>query len=165
MKLHYYLFDPTGNITALIISPAEKHLRQGAAKRVMENEPTCEQAGFVYLNEKNEPCLDMAGDEFCANASMSAAALRLIKYGKNKKKTQTISLKVSGQSAPVNVTVQRKSENDFLCEIRLSQPKNITEKRFCFNSRVFTFPTVEFDGITHIIAPKGILIKTKPKTP
>ena len=75
MELQYSILDPTGNITALAESPVGAAERQAAAAAIMQRHDDVEQVGF--LNPEGEdglPALQMAGGEFCGNATMCAAA-------------------------------------------------------------------------------------------
>lgn len=97
----YSIWDPTGNITALVESPVDVERQPQVAAAVMSRHPEVEQVGFVkageggrrtagwenvssgrsVVSDADEPggaCIDtelrMAGGEFCGNASMCAAA-------------------------------------------------------------------------------------------
>lgn len=80
--MRYAIFDPTGNVTALVEDPVDEDLQPEVARRIMEAHPEVEQVGFVDLTPHGEAldgeaigALRMAGGEFCGNATMSAAAL------------------------------------------------------------------------------------------
>ena len=45
--LKYYIFDPTGNITALVETAVDVAEQPAAASRIMELEPDVEQVGFI----------------------------------------------------------------------------------------------------------------------
>ena len=77
------IWDPTGNITALVESPVPVPEQPAVAAGLMRRYPAVEQVGFVRLSdEKTAPAaLRMAGGEFCANASMSTAALSALRLG------------------------------------------------------------------------------------
>ena len=101
-EIKYCIFDPTGNITALVETEVPAAEQPAAASAVMEKHPEVEQVGFVsfacaenagtgaadpILHEnadgdsesKVHICLRMAGGEFCGNATMCAAALYIIR--------------------------------------------------------------------------------------
>jgi hypothetical protein len=61
MDYCYQLFNPSGNVTALILG-LEKNgqLRRRATQKIMEIHPEVEQVGFVSLDKK-DPRLMMAG--------------------------------------------------------------------------------------------------------
>ena len=81
--LRYSIFDPTGNITALVESPVDESEQPAVAASIMARHTAVEQVGFVRLSDKKTApaALRMAGGEFCANASMSAAALSALRLG------------------------------------------------------------------------------------
>ena len=79
--LKYCIFDPTGNITALVETAVDIADQPAAASHIMELEPDVEQVGFISYAE--DPAagvapvsLRMAGGEFCGNATMCAAGRR-----------------------------------------------------------------------------------------
>ena len=100
-NIDYYIFDPTGNITALVETTVDPADQPAVASGIMDQHPEVEQVGFVTFAEAmNEggaaagagaPTADgaraeadvpvslrMAGGEFCGNATMCAAALYLM---------------------------------------------------------------------------------------
>ncbi|MEE3312421.1 MAG: diaminopimelate epimerase, partial [Acutalibacteraceae bacterium] len=80
MEVTYSLFDPTGNITLLVETPISAAERVAVASKLMELEPKAEQVGFVSQDDADVDIrLDMAGGEFCGNATMSAAALAVMR--------------------------------------------------------------------------------------
>ena len=70
--LKYSIWDPTGNITALVETQTSIDRQPEVAARIMDLHPEVEQVGFV--SKVLRPYLRMAGGEFCGNASMCAAA-------------------------------------------------------------------------------------------
>ena len=72
--MRYRIFDPTGNITALVEEAVDVSRQPSVAADIMQKHSNVEQVGFVSL-DGDLPALRMAGGEFCGNASMSAAAL------------------------------------------------------------------------------------------
>ncbi|MBR5423205.1 MAG: hypothetical protein IK108_04255 [Clostridia bacterium] len=159
MSLHYTLFDPTKNITALVSTPVPPEHRPAAAAEIMQKEPSCEQVGFVYRNEQGERCLDMAGGEFCGNASMSAAALFCAEDGIPPKGSRVCSLRVSGAPGPVTVEVTAESETAFRCTVTMPPPERITKETLFFRGKAYTVPAVYFPGIAHLILPWDALEK------
>ena len=70
MNIKYYLLNPAGNITILVETPVKENDRRFVASLLMKEEPSCEQVGFLSGNR-----LDMAGGEFCGNATRCTAFL------------------------------------------------------------------------------------------
>lgn len=70
MEVSYMIFDPAGNITALVIG-GEYDLEQRKLinTKIMEKETEVEQVGFI---SKKDMKLTMAGGEFCGNATRCA---------------------------------------------------------------------------------------------
>ena len=103
--LRVSIFNPTGNITALVEDQLAPEEQPSAARRVMDVFPSVEQVGFVRLPEKeSEPVeLRMAGGEFCGNASMSAAAFGVMRRGGS----MDTRLRVFGVSREVKVRLSR----------------------------------------------------------
>jgi len=106
--IEYCVFDPTGNITALVTTAVDPEDQPAAAAQVMRGEPAVEQVGFVRFagaaggagaaagpageavrdasgTDGQPPVrLRMAGGEFCGNATMCSAALYQLLYGADK---------------------------------------------------------------------------------
>ena len=109
----YSIWDPTGNITALVESPVEIAEQPAAAARIMEAHEEVEQVGFVrFFSDAAHPQaeLRMAGGEFCGNASMCTAALCRLQ---GKTAQETIDLRVSGASGLVQVTLHEEGDAAF----------------------------------------------------
>ncbi len=102
--LHYCLFDPTGNITALVESAVEVPDQPAVAAGIMCRHPEVEQVGFLSLPAFPAlPVLRMAGGEFCGNASMCAAALAALRRGMKPGTGSSLLLRVSCALRPVAV--------------------------------------------------------------
>lgn len=152
--LHYYIADPTKNITALVETPVPAASRPFVASRVMEREPACEQVGFVYRGGAGEPCLAMAGGEFCGNASLSAAALFGERAGLRPGETRDMRLTVSGAEEPVPVTIRKLADGSFDGAVTLPAPARITEEPLPLNGELLCLPVVWCPGIAHIMVTK-----------
>ena len=76
LQIEYSIFRPAGNNTAFVYgldyTPEQKKCINDA---IMEKHPNVEQVGFIGLGGKPE--LQMAGGEFCGNATRSAASVYL----------------------------------------------------------------------------------------
>ena len=79
MEITYHIYDPSGNITALVggdaFTPAERKTINDA---IMAAHPEVEQVGFLA---DGSPALTMAGGEFCGNATRSAVLAYLLQPG------------------------------------------------------------------------------------
>lgn len=107
------IFDPTGNITALVETEVRAADRAPVASGIMAAHPEVEQVGFVAYNDAAFAAdtgtdaavsLMMAGGEFCGNATMCAAALYAERRGMPADGAVTV--KVSGAEAPLTVQLE-----------------------------------------------------------
>ena len=76
-ELRYSIWDPAGNITALVESDVRIEDQPSAAAKIMERHPEVEQVGFVRFSPESpefQVQLRMAGGEFCGNTSLCRAA-------------------------------------------------------------------------------------------
>ena len=142
----YCIFDPTGNITALVESETPASDQPALAAALMRRHPELEQVGFVRGNT-----LRMAGGEFCGNASMCAAALLLLREGLDSGERRLL---VSGTSAPVAVRLRREGPDRFRTEICMPPALEITEAEFSFEGLRAPLPLVRLEGITHLVAER-----------
>ena len=156
-SLEYSIWNPTGNITALVESPVEISLQTQVGETLMRLYPEVEQVGFVDVSG---PELRMAGGEFCGNASMCAAALCLARdaalYGEARdeacgEKESVVFLSVSGARQPVEVRVTPQKGGRFRTGIRMPAPLGIEKREFSSARMQGTLPAVRMEGITHII--------------
>lgn len=140
----YVLMNPTGNITVLVTAPVAPDRRKIVADAIMANEPLAEQLGFVNECETADIRLEMAGGEFCGNASMCAAAFYASKEGLVE---GSVLVSVSGTPDPVNVAVKNMGDS-WECCVEMPQPVKIDTVTFPDKTE---FPVVHFHGIDHII--------------
>ncbi len=105
MKLQVVRADPAGNITLFVLDPVEKAERPSVASKLMALAPfAAEQVGFVCAPETGfDGCMEMAGGEFCGNASRACGMLLAKQRGMTGKTHLT--LRVSGSDRPVGVDV------------------------------------------------------------
>ena len=158
----YRLFDPTGNITALVTELTAQKDRALTASKVMACEPSVEQVGF-YLPEVSgfDAGLEMAGGEFCGNASMSAAALTAIEAGVKPGEKRTVCLKVSGADGPVGVNLEALTESSF--KGRVAMPKALAIRQETIPGTDLTAPVVFLPGIAHALVPEGFGLEEAEK--
>ena len=164
-SVQYSIFDPTGNITALVESPADEAVQMEVAAEIMRRHPEVEQVGFVrfYSDDESEPgapevSLIMAGGEFCGIAALSAAALYIIRHVPKVEagREYTVLVQVSGASDPVRAKLSCEDGKSFRAEVEMPAPIGIEEKHFvCEADWLYledTVPIVHMEGIDHIIA-------------
>ncbi len=157
MAMKYCIFDPTGNITALVESAVDVNDQPSAAAGIMERHPDVEQVGFVSFD--SEPgaevpvSLRMAGGEFCGNATMCAAALYAIRNGVAE--SASVRVKVSGAKEPLNVDLERTGANTFAAAVTMPPALAIEELRLADGALpgndALRLPVVRMGGIDHVI--------------
>lgn len=152
MNLEYIVADPTGNITLLVTTPVPERERAQAAARLMELEPAAEQAGFLRLTELGVR-LDMAGGEFCGNASLSAAAVYAREKGLSAGERVTVPVRVSGTPDPVTAVIEALGGGTFSGTVDMPPPVSAGMRSFTLDGREYFLPLLCFAGISHVIAP------------
>lgn len=160
--LRYSIFDPTGNITALAEGNVPAAEQPALAARIMARHPEVEQVGFVRGDS-----LRMAGGEFCGNAAMCAAALRLLRGGESCADWTPVRLRVSGASAPVEARLRREGGEAFAAETRMPPALKIGERTFKLGDLCCALPLVRLEGISHLIvredSPLFALLRDRPR--
>ncbi len=156
--LKYDIFDPTGNITALVETAVDIVMQPAVASHIMELEPDVEQVGFLTFDsgsgspEGNVPVsLRMAGGEFCGNATMCAAALYAFRNGMRE---GTVPVKVSGTAETMPVSLERQAGLKYRTSVKMPPPAAIevlTLEADEVTGGGIKLPAVIMDGISHII--------------
>ena len=170
-KIEYAVMNPSKNITILVLSDVDKENYSYIAKELLKKEQIAEQVGFIKLPKNAEKLklpsgevfdiiLEMAGNEFCGNATMSAAAYYAIKNGIN---DGNIIVKTTGVDKVIDVKVKYdnstyvgtndrfKTEDNFITYegiVNMPKAKEVSEVTFLCGE---TFKVVYFEGIAHII--------------
>ena len=156
--LKYYIFDPTGNITALVESGVAAADQPAVASRIMERHPDVEQVGFITYADDAAAAdvpvsLRMAGGEFCGNATMCTAALYMIR--ENMPGSAAIKVRVSGAAEPLEVQLRRKDAVSFDAAVTMPPAVGIDELRLADGmlpgSDSLCLPIVRMEGIAHVI--------------
>ncbi|MDR1048662.1 MAG: hypothetical protein LBL51_02810 [Synergistaceae bacterium] len=156
MDVQFVKLSPTQNMTILVESPVERARQAEAAAALMAYESVyAEQVGFIEPPESAGAWarLQMAGGEFCGNATMSLAAWLVWKKGEARGNAEVrVPLEVSGAEGIVECVI-RPAGNDFLGTVRMPLPENMGE----IDLPGGRFAAVEMPGITHVIVPAGAL--------
>ena len=156
--LKYYIFDPTGNITALVESGVAAADQPAVASRIMERHPDVEQVGFITYADDAAAAdvpvsLRMAGGEFCGNATMCTAALYMIR--ENMPGSAAIMVRVSDAAEPLEVQLRRKDAVSFDAAVTMPPAVGIDELRLADGmlpgSDSLSLPIVRMEGIAHVI--------------
>lgn len=155
MRLEYIIADPTGNITALVLTKVPVPEQPRVAAALMAREKSVEQTGFLRLTERGAE-LRMAGGEFCGNATLSAAAVYARERGLAPGESLTLQVRVSGAPEPLDVCVTALPDGGFSGTAEMTLPEAVGRKTLRLDGRKFLLPCVEFPGITHIIVPGGM---------
>ena len=178
MDVNYVLMNPTGNRTILVTTPVDKKRYKTVAGKLMEKEPTAEQVGFLDISPSGLISLNMAGGEFCGNATMSAAAYAVAKDLSE----SPVQMKVSGAKSRLRVEIaadgayagskeggglQKETKTGrkgavigvggnhsnvvYTGLVKMPAPVEIKDVRLPLGGEMIKLPAVVFDGITHII--------------
>lgn len=152
--MEYYYCNPTGNITILVKETVPVEKQPEISNQLCKKEPTCEQVGFLYYDEKGADIrLRMAGGEFCGNATMSTAALFCLDSDLEVGEKKSVLVSVSGAKEPLNVDVERLSDKDFCGRVEMPVPEKMIVKELLFDGVSYKISIVMFEGMYHIIFP------------
>ncbi|HXK77273.1 MAG TPA: hypothetical protein PKY19_02170 [Oscillospiraceae bacterium] len=153
MELRYWIADPSGNTTALVKEGFPAKLRRQAAALLMETGEV-EQVAFLSApySEEAKGRLEMAGGEFCGNATLSVAvwkAKNLMLIGPNREK---LKIECSGAKSVLRCAAWNIGGTD--CgSVEMPLPTRIYERAFSASGHTEIFSVVEMPGITHLLRP------------
>lgn len=119
-SIDFVKVSPTGNATVLVRSRHDHHHYGPIASALMSREHLhAEQVGFAMgaRSTTADAALQMAGDEFCANACMSLATLLASDAPPTRRPAQ-ITLETTGVASPVHCRVRRGLYRS-VCELTL----------------------------------------------
>lgn len=155
--LRYSVWDPTGNLTALVESAVAPERQAAAAAALMRRRPELEQVGFVRFpgpaGDGVRAELRMVGGEFCGNASMCAAALGLLRAPADA--AESVLIRVSGVREPVAVRLRREGEASFRAAVRMPAPLEIAGRDFAFEGLAGRLSLVRMEGIAQLLVEPG----------
>ena len=150
----YILLNPSGNITALVKNiriPKEQY--KEISDRIMKSNPAVEQVGFLkILKPEYKFRLEMAGGEFCGNASRAVACYLYKEKLITKKRFQ---ISVSGYPDLIDCEVYKKGEHYFSeVDLKFLKPiNNFIENKTLNNQKI---SVVHIPGISHIFLDMNI---------
>lgn len=160
-EIEYCIFDPTGNITALVETEVDVPSQPEVAAGIMRRHSDVEQVGFVRMYAPGEGpggasvYLRMAGGEFCGNATMSSAALFAKRSEEHFGDIVDVSVAVDGISKPFSVELRREDASSWAAGVLMPPAKSIDELRMTAEdypaAELGTLPVVRMDGIDHIM--------------
>ena len=161
MEINYCIFDPTGNITALVETEVDVASQPAVAAEIMREHFDVEQVGFVRMPAKGEDpdgadaYLRMAGGEFCGNATMSSAALFAKRNEEHFGDIGCVDIKVDGIKRPFSVQLRREDAKCWAAGVMMPPAKSIDELRMTAEdypaAELGTLPVVRMEGIDHIM--------------
>ena len=155
MEVAFVKVDPTQNMTILVTSAVDPAIRTDVASALMAYEGVCaEQVGFVEDVASSEAWarLEMAGGEFCGNATMSLAAY--LAWERKLPDGIACDIPLASSGAGFVSCGVRPDHGAFLCTLRMPEPERIKERTFSLYGRDCRFATVYLPGITHILIPR-----------
>lgn len=142
--MNYKVCDPSGNITILVTDKVPKENRIEVADDLLRIEPTGEQVGFI--EEGDSTCdliVNMAGDEFCGNATLSAAAL----YKQSHSDTDIVRVKISGAKEVIDVTV----DDTLKASAIMPKPDAYEYRAMKYKDKEYKTFFVRFGPMVHLI--------------
>lgn len=160
-EIEYTIFDPTGNITALVETAVDPSDQPSVAAGIMGLYPEVEQVGFVTFAAAGAgtPAADvpvslrMAGGEFCGNATMCAAALYMM--ASDMPGEANVKVRVSGTKDPLDVRLVRRDAVSFDAAVTMPPAVGIDELKLSDGmlpgNDVLRLPVVRMEGIAHVI--------------
>ncbi|MGL4981808.1 MAG: hypothetical protein ACRC4W_02935 [Treponemataceae bacterium] len=144
-KIDIVVANPSGNITVFVKTPTEqKDYLAIAAFLLGMQDLKAQQVAFIVDDGLHScrPQMNMAGMEFCANASRAFALLLALENPAVYK--SSFSIHVSGCNQPLGASVDTQRNN-----AKISLPLNIEQGKFVYNCKQFF--QASFDGITHLV--------------
>jgi len=160
MKLTFYKCSPAENMTVLVWDPVAQTQYAEVANEIMkESHLHAEQVGFVTKPVQQSSGaiarLEMMGGEFCANATLSLAAVLSIRKKRIEKTTnsrQSIQLETSGITESVICYVDSDdTEYKRKVTLQLPLPEKISVMDFSCEGEKVEGVLVELPGIAHVI--------------
>ncbi len=157
MKLRFIKANPSGNTTIFVLDPVPKEQYAAVGTALMAYESVgAEQVGYI-VKDSGLPggCrMEMAGGEFCGNASRSFAAwLQLCPdggtpVGMSVEEAQQV-VTVSGASQPLTAQLRR-MEGENRCYVTIDMP--LPDRILTGNDPWFgEYTLVIFQGISHLV--------------
>ena len=106
----YEILNPSGNITALVTKDVPREKYKEISNEIMKNNPNIEQVGFLKKYSNSIFRLEMAGLEFCGNASRAFACFLVKEKYIN---TEKFEISVTGYDNLIGCIVEKKGEDYF----------------------------------------------------
>ena len=144
MKLHVVRANPAGNITLYVLDPVEKEKRGSLAEKLLAMEEfQAEQVGYKCESAPEfDGHMEMAGGEFCGNATRAYGMLMAKEKGLTGK--QKLTLEVSGCETPVEVSLDVDAGT---AKAQMPLPRFVRPERVCGKDGIL----VHLGGIAHFV--------------
>lgn len=156
-NVDFVKISPTQNMTILVTSPVDRQYQADVAKKIMAYDSVhAEQVGFVEKPDSPKAAarLQMAGGEFCGNASLSLCAW-LVWNGTVECPGQcTVPIEVSGANELLHCKITQK-DGFFLGKMNMPVPQAIKNFDIEIDGTGYKLPVVYLPGISHLIAETG----------
>jgi len=143
--------SPAKNTTVIITSECPKSYYPVLAKKAMSYDYLhSEQVGFIVPPSKKGSVigLEMAGGEFCGNATLAAAAYAVYKGLTNK---EIFNIDTSGTDESIRCRVAKVSDFCYSTSCTMPSAKGIDEAKIKLLKKTVEGYIVEFDGISHFV--------------
>ena len=161
MKLKFIKASPCSNTTILILSSHSSKQYSEIAMKVMDYDHlAAEQLGFIVKpnNSMASLRLEMAGNEFCGNALISAAALA---RRNNLANNDTFFLESSGTDELLSCEVKLMGGENYLVKVQMPSQYDIKNFEITTNNyNRYTGSLISLPGINHFVF-EGILNETE----
>lgn len=154
MILNFIKTSPAQNTTVLITSFCPKSHYLKIAETAMKYEFLhAEQVGFIVPPSKKASVLglEMAGGEFCGNATLSAAAYAVYK---GLAEGEVFSIDASGTAEPIRCKVQKLDDHCYKASCIMPPAKRIHELKLNLENKTIIGQVIELDGISHFVFPE-----------
>jgi len=162
VEAEYIKLSPTENITLLVTGSVARNMQTSVASELMNLNADAEQVGFLEHASLvgARARLQMAGGEFCGNASMAAAAYFSFLDGLSDGKSADILLEVSGAEKAVKCSVTAMG-GCFEGTVEMPLPRRVEKRTLSFNEKDYNAQCVDMQGIFHIILQNGAFCNSR----
>ena len=145
--VEFELLNPSGNITGLVTKDYPREKYQEIANKIMERNSQVEQVGFLKNYSDSIFRLEMAGLEFCGNASRAFACF-LVK--EKYVSTNTFQISVTGFDGLIDCNVEIR-DGKYFSSINLKLQKHVKDliRNEVLNNQEVS--VVNLPGISHLL--------------
>lgn len=146
----YEILNPSGNITALITKDVPREKYKEISNEIMKNDHNIEQVGFLKKYSNSIFRLEMAGLEFCGNASRAFACFLVKEKYVN---TEKFEISVTGYDNLIGCIVEVIGKDYFsTIDLKFLKPINDFIENKTLNNQEIS--VVYLSGISHAFLDK-----------